>query len=252
MTDRQEESVSQSAFTPLVARVQAELERMIMAGELNGGDRINENLLADRFGVSRGPIREACRALIQEGLLTAIPNRGTFVREIDLKEALEVYDIRAGLDDLAGRTLAERITDEQLAILEGLVARMDSAAAKDDLDRYYPVNLEFHDRLLQFAGNRRLIRLYGTLVKELHLFRRKGLLEAGSMRVSNEEHRRVLGALAMRDPVRAGSFMRGHVLAAKQRLIAAIEAQAAPSATAMALDGTTPRRRINVAKPRVG
>jgi DNA-binding GntR family transcriptional regulator len=239
-----DERPAQSAFTPLVARVRAELERMIMSGELTGGDRINENLLAERFGVSRGPIREACRALTQEGLLVAIPNRGAFVREIALKDALEVYDVRAALDDLMGRTLAERINEAQLAELQRLIEQMDAAAANDDIDRYYPVNLAFHDCLLRFAGNQRLARLYDTLIKELHLFRRKGLLEEGSMRISNEEHRRVLGALAKRDPVRAGIAMRGHVLAAKQRLIAAIETRTTLETEAQAEGAQRSKRRV--------
>lgn len=214
-------------FTPLVGRAQAAIERMIMTGELTGGDRINENLLAERFGISRGPIREACRALTQEGLLTAVPNRGTFVRQVALDEALELYDIRAALDDLAGRTLATRITAAELAALDELTARMGAAAVAGDLDRYYPANLAFHDRLLAFAGNRRLQRLSGSLVKQLHLFRRRGLEQDGNMAVSNAEHGRVVAALAARDPVRAGVAMRGHVLAAKQRLLAAVELQAA-------------------------
>ena len=216
----------------LTARVQGALERMIVGGELKGGERVNEKLLSSRFGVSRGPIREACRALTQAGLLTAVPNRGMFVREIALKEALELYDVRAALDDLAGRTLATRVTPAQLGALEGLIAEMDLAAAQRDLDRYYPLNFRFHDQLLRLAGNQRLILLYGTLVKELHVFRRRSLLEQGSMRVSNEEHRRVVAALTQGDPVRAGSFMRSHVLAAKQRLIGAIEVEAASAAPA--------------------
>ncbi len=214
----------------LTARVQGALERMIVDGELTSGARINEKLLSARFGVSRGPIREACRALTQAGLLTAVPNRGMFVRELALKEVLELYDVRAALDDLTGRTLATRITSVQIESLERLVAEMDAAAAQTDLDRYYPLNFRFHDQLLHLAGNQRLILLYGTLVKELHVFRRRGLLEEGSMRVSNEEHRRVVSALAQGDPVRAGSFMRSHVLAAKQRLIGAIEIEAAGAA----------------------
>ena len=214
----------------LTARVQGALERMIVDGELTSGARINEKLLSARFGVSRGPIREACRALTQAGLLTAVPNRGMFVRELALKEVLELYDVRAALDDLTGRTLATRITSVQIESLERLVAEMDAAAAQTDLDRYYPLNFRFHDQLLHLAGNQRLILLYGTLVKELHVFRRRGLLEEGSMRVSNEEHRRVVSALAQGDPVRAGSFMRSHVLAAKQRLIGAIEVEAAGAA----------------------
>jgi DNA-binding GntR family transcriptional regulator len=211
--------------TPLTLHVQGEIEAMIMNGELNAGDRVTENLLAERFGVSRGPVREACRALTQEGLLTAIPNRGMFVREIALKEALEVYDIRAALDDLVGRLVAERITDAQFADLSNLVDRMDAAAGRSDLDSYYPLNLEYHDTLLNLSGNQRLRLLYRSLVKHLHLFRRRGLLGEGSMRISNEEHRMVVAALSRRDPISTGMLMRAHVLAAKQRLIAAVEAQ---------------------------
>lgn len=229
--------VDKAPSESLTSFVQGELERMIMSGELRGGDRVNEILLAERFGISRGPLREACRALTQEGLLTAVPNRGMFVRELDLREALEVYDIRGALDELAGRLLADRITDAQVGELSELLDRMDAAAANDALDLYYPANLAFHDKLLEFAGNRRLIRLYRSLVKELHLFRRKGLLQEGSMRISNEEHRRVLAALIQRDKVRAGAFMKSHVLAAKERLIAAVEAQHALEAVTEAAPG---------------
>ncbi len=211
----------------LAARAQTEIERLIMDGALQGGDRLNEIALSERFGVSRGPIREACRALTQEGLLVAIPNRGVFVRELDIREALEVYDIRSALDELMGRLIAERISDQQVEELWALIDEMDAAAQDRDLARYYPVNLAFHNRLLAFTCNRRLDRLYRGLVKELHLFRRKGLLQQGSMRISNEEHRQIVTAIAARDPIAAGVSMKSHVLAAKQRLLAAVEAERA-------------------------
>ena len=229
--------------TPSLAlRAQNEIEGMIMNGELNVGDRLVENVLAERFGISRGPIREACRALTQQGLLTAIPNRGMFVREVALKEALEVYDIRAALDDLVGRQVAERITDAQFADLSALVDKMGAAARRADLDSYYPLNLEYHDTLLNLAGNRRLTVLYRGLVKELHLFRRRGLLGEGSMRISNEEHRLVVAALGRRDPVSTGMFMRAHVLSAKHRLVAAVEAQYAEERRGAT--GTGEKRRV--------
>ena len=209
----------------LTIRVQTAIENMIMSGELRGGDRVNEIALSEKFGTSRGPLREACRALAQEGLLVAIPNRGVFVRELDLREALEVYDIRSALDELMGRLIAERATDEQIKSLFGLVGEMDRAAAERDLERYYPTNLEFHNALLAYANNRRLERLYKSLIKELHLFRRKGLLQSGSMRISNEEHRQIVEAIAARDPIAAGVTMKSHVLAAKQRLLAAVESE---------------------------
>jgi DNA-binding GntR family transcriptional regulator len=221
-----EESVSRPGNGgSLTSRVQAAIENMIMNGELRGGDRVNEIALSEKFGTSRGPLREACRALTQEGLLVAIPNRGVFVRELGLREALEVYDIRSALDELMGRLIAERVNDEQIARLSDLIGTMDSAAAERDLERYYPANLEFHNLLLAYANNRRLERLYQGLIKELHLFRRKGLLQSGSMRISNEEHRQIVEALAARDPIAAGVTMKSHVLAAKHRLLAAVEAE---------------------------
>ncbi len=209
----------------LTARAQAGIENLIMNGELRGGDRVNEIALSERFGTSRGPIREACRALAQEGLLVAVPNRGVFVRQLDLREALEVYDIRSALDELMGRSIAERISDAQIAELWTLIDGMDDAAATRDMERYYPVNLAFHNRLLALANNRRLERLYRSLIKELHLFRRKGLLQQGSMAISNAEHRQIVNAIAERDPIAAGVSMKSHVLAAKQRLLAAVEAE---------------------------
>src|SRR3546814_19342740 len=72
-----------------------ELEGMIVSGELSGGDRLNETVLAERFGVSRGPVREACRGLERSGLIRFVANRGVFVREMNVKEALELFDVRA-------------------------------------------------------------------------------------------------------------------------------------------------------------
>jgi len=229
----------------LTAWAQAGIENLIMTGELRGGDRVNEIALSERFGTSRGPIREACRALVQEGLLVAVPNRGVFVRELDLREALEVYDIRSALDELMGRSIAERASDEQISELCTLVDEMDEAASARDLERYYPANLAFHNRLLALARNRRLERLYRSLVKELHLFRRKGLLQRGSMAISNAEHRQIVAAIADRDPIAAGVSMKSHVLAAKQRLLAAVEAEQAerPSAVAAAGNSAEKRRR---------
>ncbi len=229
---------------PLTTRVQAAIENMIMNGELRGGDRVNEIALSEKFGTSRGPLREACRALAQEGLLVAIPNRGVFVRELDLREALEVYDIRSALDELMGRLIADQATDAQIASLFDLVDKMDRAAAERDLESYYPANLEFHNALLAYANNRRLERLYKSLIKELHLFRRKGLLQSGSMRISNEEHRQIVEAIASRDPIAAGVSMKSHVLAAKHRLLAAMEASRAQEITGAREASASQRRGV--------
>jgi len=239
----EEQSGAPTGPQSLTERAQAGIESLIMNGELRGGERVNEIVLSERFGTSRGPIREACRALAQEGLLVAVPNRGVFVRELELREALEVYDIRSALDELMGRSIAERVSDEQVSELDALVDAMDDAAAARDLERYYPANLAFHNLLLALANNRRLERLYRSLVKELHLFRRKGLLQQGSMAISNAEHRQIVAAIAERDPIAAGVCMKSHVLAAKQRLLAAVEAGQSERLSAMAATGAAGGKR---------
>jgi DNA-binding GntR family transcriptional regulator len=208
---------------PHVPTVQRELERMIAAGELKGGDRINESALALKLGMSRGPIREACRTLEQTGVLRSAINRGFFVREISLREALDIYDVRAKLSGLAGRLAAANATRAQLAELESVVDRMDDALERDDIGAYYPLNVEFHTRLIACAGNHKLDQLWPALESELHLFRRQGLVMPGSMRASNHEHRRIVAALKAGDGDTAERVVAEHIEAGKARLLRSID-----------------------------
>lgn len=206
----------------LTSLVQEEIDRQITTGELAAGKRINEIALSERLGISRGPIREACRALVQAGLLEAVRNRGVFVRQIGPAEMAEVYDVRAALDNLAGRTLAQRITREQLATLKQLVRRMDQAAKNQQIAEYYPLNLDFHRLIIEYAGNQRLAKIYAGLIKELHLSRRRGLVQGGGLHFSNDEHKNIVAALEARDPERTALLMQGHVLEGKKRALAAL------------------------------
>jgi DNA-binding GntR family transcriptional regulator len=202
-----------------VPAVQRELERMIAAGELGGGDRINESALAMKLGISRGPVREACRALERIGLLRSELNRGFFVREISMKEALDIYDLRASLFALVGRLATAQVTSAQLAELEDLVNRMDEAVERDDLGTFYPLNVEFHTRLVASADNHKLMQMWPTLEAELHLFRRRGLVLPGSLRQSNYQHRAMVAAMRAGDADGASRLMEQHILDGKARLL---------------------------------
>ena len=90
--------------------VQGEIEKIILSGVYGPGEKLNEKALADRLGVSRGPVREAFQALNARGLVEMIPNRGVFVQQITRHDAVAIYDVRAGLFGTACRLLAERIT----------------------------------------------------------------------------------------------------------------------------------------------
>jgi len=195
-----------------------ELEGLILSGEFAPGERLNENALASRFSVSRGPIREACRALAEKGLLEVIPNRGVFMRTINESAASELYDVRAGIFASAVRILATKITVDQLSVLEDLLTRMDACVAVHSLDDYYPLNLEFHASLMRFAGNERLHSLYAELIKELHLFRERALIHGGGLSISNSEHRKIVEALRAGDVVSATEEAFNHVLSGKARM----------------------------------
>ena len=140
---------------------------MILAGEIEVGAKLNEMALSAGLGVSRGPVRESFRALEETGLVRIEKNRGVFVREISLAEASDIYEIRATFDQMAGRKLAQRISPEQLASLRDLLGAMEAAAAASDLGRYHALNLRFHDALVEYANNPKLLQMYRRLVNEL-------------------------------------------------------------------------------------
>ena len=122
----------------LASLVAEELERMIIRGELQVGDRINESALAQMFSISRGPIREACRSLEKSNLVTVVTNRGVFVREMSVAQAAEIYDVRAHLFGLAGRLAASRVSLRDVADLRAMVAEMQEAK---DIDTYTAVQI---------------------------------------------------------------------------------------------------------------
>lgn len=205
---------------PLLATTVAdELRRMIYSGELAPGSRLNEAALATRMGTSRGPIREAIRILAGKGLVTSIAHRGMFVREMSFRDMLESYDLRALIFGFAARRTTEYLTPERIEVLEGLIHDMELAAEQHDHDRYYELNLAFHDRLLEYSNNRHAAQAYEAYVNELHFFRRRFFNYTSKMVKSNEEHRAILDAIISGDSAKASELAEQHVLAGKQRLI---------------------------------
>lgn len=223
-------SLAQPTLDPLrtaslASVLSQELERMVISGELKPGARINEQQLAQRFGVSRGPIREAVRALEGAGLARAVTNRGVFVRQLSVTEVRELYDIRAALFGLAGRLMAERASAEEIERLNESLAAMERAAAQRDFDAYYPLNLAFHGLIVDGSGNRTLAAQYRAFVRTLNLFRARSLVQGGGLAVSNREHREMVAAIAARDPTWAQDAHWRHVAAAKDRLLAVVRAE---------------------------
>jgi len=222
-----------SAPAPGLAQTIADqLQALIHSGEVAPGERLNEAALALRMGISRGPIREAIRILTGIGLVTAVPNRGVFVRQISVREMLEIYELRALLFGHAAEQAAEHLEAVHRAEFEQLLAQMDEACERGDGTRYYTVNLRFHALILELGGNRRAHQAYDDYVKELHLFRRRYFDAAGNMRRSNAEHRQIFEAIASGAAARARSLAQRHVLEGRQRLLATMDAPPAVAAPA--------------------
>jgi phosphonate utilization transcriptional regulator len=201
-----------------------ELEDAILAGELAPGSKLNEAALAERFGVSRGPVREAFRALEQSGLVRTEKNRGVFVRELSLQEADEIYEVRAALDGLIGRLAAQRADASALQRLRDTVKRMQAAGRTRDVDAYFPLNLQFHDQLAQCAGNTALLDNYRRVVKQLSLFRRETLARnAEHIPVSTRDHEAIVNAVAKGDGEQASRLLFEHVIDSRERLHAVLQ-----------------------------
>ncbi len=203
----------------LTTVVQQEIERAILVGEYAPGSKLIEATLAEKLGVSRGPVREAFRMLEEAGLVRNEKNRGVFVRDIPIDEAVEIFDLRAAMDELVGRQLAKNITAPQLKEIRGLVDQMEKAVKADDTRQYHLLNLRFHDRLVEMAGNRKLTAIYRKLIKELSLFRRLNLADGWLMPISAGEHRQIVKAIASGDADAAGRAMYDHVMESKERTI---------------------------------
>lgn len=199
--------------------VQGEIEKIILSGAFAPGEKLNEKVLADRLGVSRGPVRESFQALHARGLVEMIPNRGVFVQQITRHDAVAIYDVRAGLFGTACRLLAERITTAQIGALKSLVAQMDVAGSQRDLEAYFPLNIAFHSAIVTGTNNSVLADTYFGMVRRLHLFRARGLVHGGGFESSNIEHRVILDALDERDPHAAFEAGFLHVQAGKARIV---------------------------------
>jgi len=203
----------------LAVEVRDEIERMILEGELKTGERLNEISIADRLGVSRGPVREAARALEREGLVKAVVNQGVYVRSLSVDEALELYDLRAMLAGHLCARVAEAGDPSAITALRRFVTQMQAAAEADDEETYFALNLAFHDRIAAASGATRAAEFYGSLGKEVRLMRLRVLTGAAALALSNAEHDLIVQAMERGDAEAARVHGAQHHANGKKRLL---------------------------------
>ena len=198
------------------------LRQRIFQRALEPGSWIDEMKLAEEYGISRTPLREALKVLAAEGLVTMKVRRGAYVTEVSEKDLTDVYHLLSLLESDAAGVVALRATDAELRELQALQEELEAAAAPGKVDRghFFAVNERFHMRLLAIADNRWRDQMVADLRKVMKLNRHNSLLKAGRIDESLAEHRTIMAALLARDGEAATARMQDHF---KSGLEAAVE-----------------------------
>ena len=184
------------------------LRQRIFSNQLAPGSWIDELKLAEEYGISRTPLREALKVLASEGLVTMKVRRGAYVTEINAKDQRDVYHLLSLLEADAASVVAASASAEQLQDLQSLHQALVAAVA--DTDEFFEINERFHMRLLDIANNRWRDQLVADLRKVMKLNRHHSLLKSGRVAESMNEHQALMDALLARDPALSAQRMREH------------------------------------------
>lgn len=202
-----------TAHRPLRSVVCEELRRMIMTGELAPGSRLVEDRLATHLGVSRNPVREALQSLASEGFVQIVPRRGAFVAEITAEQAEELFDVRMALESMAARLAARRADPSAVSGLRRTLDRAREATEAREFDVVAACNTEFHQTVVDIAGNHYLSLLVAPMARRIQwVFRVSAATRAPH---SWTEHEELMNAIADGDEEYAEAVARAHVAAAR-------------------------------------
>lgn len=195
-----------------------QLEQDIVTGALAPGQRLDEQRLAARFGVSRTPIREALMQLATAGLVELQPRRGAFVAALSLKDVIERFEVMAALEGACGALAARRITEAQRQELVEAHEACAREAQTGDADAYYYANERFHRVIYRAGNNAYLAEQAGQLHDRLKPYRRLQLRARSRVAASLAEHAAIVEAIVQGDGERAERVLKDHILIQGERL----------------------------------
>ncbi len=197
---------------PLYQEVAERLRTSIFSHEFAPGDWIDEQALAIQYGISRTPMREAIKVLAAEGLITIKMRRGAYVTEVSKSDLNQIFTVLALLEGQACFEVAQKATEGQLETLDSIHLKLERAAADRDLDQFFAINQQFHDKIQEICANPWMQRVIDDLRKVLKLQRRDSLSKRGRLESSLLEHRKILSALLARDSELSQKLMKDHLL----------------------------------------
>lgn len=208
--DKQEKA----SGTVAIAHAENSLRRLILEGFYTPGQRVSDSAMSDELGVSRTSVREAFQRLINEGLLTVIPNRGAFVTKLSREEVAKLYEVREALEIHGLRLATTRASVERLLAVQEMLSVTRSSIVEHG--GRYPIELDFHDTLLELADNQLLSENVTRVHSRLRIARSKSGFVPARARAAYQEHLDILDAMLRRDVQGAEDAMRLHLINSRQ------------------------------------
>jgi DNA-binding GntR family transcriptional regulator len=207
------------APTALYQEVAERLRQRIFAHELTPGMWIDEQMLAEQYGISRTPLREALKVLASEGLVELKPRRGCYVTEISRQDLDDIFPLMAMLEGRCAAEAIKRAKAADLTALKTIHESLESAARDGRIDAFFEANQAFHKKIQELSGNRWLLSVIQDLRKVLKLSRLHSLSLEGRLQQSLDEHRAILATMLSGDAVRAERLMHDHLLSGREALV---------------------------------
>lgn len=196
-----------------------QLEADIISGRIEPGTRLDENSLAQRFGLSRTPVREALHALCGRSLAERVPYKGVLVAALSPERIDQMFEAMAEMEATCGRLASQRMTMSERARLEAMHRDMNALAEDGDFNAYESVNSDFHSLIMAGSHNLDLVALADAMRLKLRPFRKYQLQDQGRLRRSCQEHQDIIDALLDQDAQRAGTALRRHLVSAAQEFL---------------------------------
>ena len=206
------------APTALYQEVAERLRQRIFAHELKPGDWIDEKKLAEQYGISRTPLREALKVLASEGLVDLKPRRGCYVIEISRQDLDDIFPLMAMLEGRCAADAVKRAKSADVKQLAEMHERLEAASREGRIDAFFEANQEFHKRIQELANNRWLLSVIQDLRKVLKLSRLHSLSLEGRLQQSLEEHRAIMAAIKTGDAAKSEKLMYEHILSGREAL----------------------------------
>jgi DNA-binding GntR family transcriptional regulator len=174
--------------------------------------RLDERSLAEQFGISRTPVREAMAQLEREGFVRSVPRRGVYVVRKSRREVIELITAWAALEGMAARLITKNATDEEITSLRRMFATFENGEVRAHLDEYSQINIEFHQAIIRMSRNAVLVQLAENLFTHMRMIRRRTIGEKDRADRSIRDHMHIIEALEARDTGRAETLVRDHAL----------------------------------------